>query len=42
MTTPGWEIQEGALSLIDEAGDTRLLSADEIYSALVEKRPSVV
>jgi SNF2 family DNA or RNA helicase len=40
MTTPVWKIQGGALSLIDEAGDIRLLSADEIYNALIEKRPS--
>jgi hypothetical protein len=40
MKTPGWKIQGTALSLIDEAGDTRLPSADEIYSALVEKRPA--
>ena len=40
MTTSGWQIQDGALSLIDEAGNTRLMSAEEIYSALVEKRPS--
>lgn len=39
MTTSGWQIQDGALSLIDEAGNTRLMSAEEIYSALVEKQP---
>jgi hypothetical protein len=40
MTKPSWEIQGSLLCLIDEAGNSRLLSADEIYSALVEKRPS--
>ncbi|MER9868963.1 DEAD/DEAH box helicase [Mesorhizobium sp. M0136] len=39
MKQPGWEVQGSELSLIDEAGDARLLSANEIYSALVEKRP---
>ncbi|WP_079592058.1 DEAD/DEAH box helicase [Bosea thiooxidans] len=40
MITPGWEIRGGSLSLIDETGNARHPSADEIYSALVEKRPS--
>lgn len=40
MNTADWQIQGGLLSLIDEAGHARLLSANEIYSALVEKRPS--
>lgn len=40
MTSPGWEIQGSSLALIDEAGNARLLSANEIYSALIEKRPS--
>jgi SNF2 family DNA or RNA helicase len=40
MTKPRWEIQESSISLVDEAGNTRLLTANEIYSALVEKRPS--
>ena len=40
MTMPGWVVQGNALSLIDEAGDARVPSADEIYRALVEKRPS--
>jgi len=40
MATPGWEIQGSTLSLTDEAGDKHLLSTDEIYKALVEKRPS--
>ncbi|CTQ47301.1 ATP-dependent helicase HepA [Roseibium aggregatum] len=40
MTTQGWKIQGGELSLTDDTGGTLLLSADEIYSALVEKRPS--
>jgi len=40
MKTAGWEIQGSTLSIIDEAGNACLLSANEIYSALVEKRPS--
>ncbi|TPL38886.1 DEAD/DEAH box helicase [Mesorhizobium sp. B2-4-6] len=39
MTKAGWEIRGGSLYLIDEAANARLLSANEIYSALVEKQP---
>lgn len=39
MTTPGWEILGSVLSLRDEKGGSHLLSADEIYSALVEQQP---
>lgn len=40
MIEPGWEIRGGALYLIDETATAHLLSANEIYSALVEKKPS--
>lgn len=40
MKTAVWEIQGSIISLIDDAGRPRLLSADAIYSALVEKQPS--
>ncbi len=39
MTTQGWEILGCVLSLKDEKGVSHLLSADEIYSALVEQKP---
>lgn len=39
MTRSGWEIRGSLLALVDEAGNTRPMSVNEIYSALVEKRP---
>jgi SNF2 family DNA or RNA helicase len=39
MANPKWDAQGSELWLIDPQGERLLLSADEIYAALVEKRP---
>ncbi|MGR9127889.1 DEAD/DEAH box helicase [Rhizobium leguminosarum] len=39
MKNPGWEIQGSSLLLLDEAGNVHRMSANEIYTALVEKQP---
>ncbi len=40
MTIPKWEIRDSVLFLTDEAGTARDPSVEEIYSAIVEKRPT--
>lgn len=40
MGSPGWSIVGGAISLVSPSGDSRIPSADEVYQALVERRPA--
>lgn len=40
MSIGTWEVRDTELWLIDPAGQARIPTADEIYSALVEKRPA--
>ncbi|KRP95942.1 serine/threonine protein phosphatase [Pseudomonas lactis] len=40
MTLASWEIRGTELCLVDPAGNTRVPSVEEIYSALVERQPA--
>jgi len=40
MSIGRWEVRDKELWLIDRAGKARIPTANEIYSALVEKRPA--